>query len=490
MKQHVHEIVVGRTIFPDGDGGGHPVRIRMDGGAITTVDTMTGERPRNDLLAMPALANAHDHGRGLRPLCYGAFDQALETWFTALNIHPPIDPYANAAWAFARMAQSGIGLVVHCHMATNNPKLIDDAAAVCRAARDIGIRLAFVVPMRDRSRLGYFPDDRVLERVAVEDREAVGQRWFSAILPAAEQLAIADEIARRCEGPLVDVLYGPGAPHWCTDEMLSLVADASRRTGRRIHMHCLETRYQREFADAAFPGGLFPFLDRIGFLTDRLTFAHGVYLRPDEMEMIAAARAIVSLNTCSNLRLRSGIAPAAEMHRQGVPLALGIDALGLDDEEDGLRELRLTQLLHAGISFDAGLSSTSLLEAALQAGARAVTGQPHHGMLSPGAPADIAILDYASLARDIMPGMISDRDVVLSRATKRYVHSLIVDGIEIMRDGKVRGIDQTAIEEEVVSQAMSVAKVYADGKPLVERLQATLRQCYLEGLHQTKNDCC
>jgi cytosine/adenosine deaminase-related metal-dependent hydrolase len=490
MKQHVPEIVVGRTIFPDGDDSVHPVRIRISSGVIAAVDAMTGEGARNDLLAMPALANAHDHGRGLRPLCYGACDQALETWFAALNIHPPIDPYANAAWAFARMAQSGIGLVVHCHMVTNNPKLIDDAEAVCRAARDIGIRLAFVVPMRDRSRLGYFPDDRVLERVAAADQEAVRQRWFSPILPATEQLAIADEIARRCEGPLVDVLYGPGAPHWCTDNMLSLVADASQRTGRRIHMHCLETRYQREFADAAFPGGLFPFLDGIGFLSDRLTLAHGVYLRPDEMEMIAAAGAIVSLNTCSNLRLRSGVAPAAEMHRHGVSLGLGIDALGLDDEEDGLRELRLTHLLHAGISFDTGLTSTSLLESALKVGARAVTGRPHHGMLFPGAPADIAILDYASLARDIMPGMISDRDLVLARAAKRYVHSLIVDGVEIMRDGKVHGIDQAAVEGEVISQAMSVAKVYAEGRPLVERLQATLRQCYLEGLHQTQGGCC
>src|SRR6202034_337612 len=152
------------------------------------------------------------------------------------------------------------------------------------------------------------------------------------------------------------------------------------------------------------------------------------------------AGAVSSLNTCSNLRLRSGVAPAAEMHRHGVLLGLGIDALGLDDEEDGLRELRLTHLLHAGVSFDAGLSSTSLLEAALKAGARAVTGLLHHGRLSPGAPADITILDYASMARDIMPGMISDRDLVLSRATKRYVHSLIVDGVEIMREGKVHGI--------------------------------------------------
>jgi cytosine/adenosine deaminase-related metal-dependent hydrolase len=482
MKQPVSDIIVERTIAPDGDSA-RPVRLRFADGKIAKVDGAV-QSPPNGRLAMPALANAHDHGRGLRPLCYGAFDQALETWFTALNIHPPIDPYANAAWAFARMARSGIGLVVHCHMAVNEPKLIGAAEAVCRAARDIGIRLAFVVPMRDRSRLGYFPDDRVLERVAPADRDAVRARWFSPLLPAAEQLAIADEIARRCDGPLVDVLYGPASPHWCTNEMLELVADASHRTGRRIHMHCLETRYQREFADAAFPEGLFPYLDKIGFLSERLTLAHGVYLRPDEMAMIADANAIVSLNACSNLRLRSGIAPAPAMQRHGVPLGVGIDALGVDDDEDGFRELRLTHLLHAGVSFDIGLRVSDLWQAACRTGARAVTGRSDHGLLAPGVSADIAVLDYAALSRDVMPGILPDRELVLGRATRQHVRSLIIDGVEIMRDGRSLGIDQDALETEVIGQAMAVAERYADAKPLVERLQAVLRQCYLDNLHR------
>ena len=482
MKQPASDIAVGRTIAPGGDSAS-PVRFRLADGKIAAVEDAASEAA-NGLIALPALANAHDHGRGLRPLCYGAFDQALETWFTALNIHPPVDPYANAAWAFARMAQSGIGLVVHCHMAVNEPKLIDAAEAVCRAASDIGIRLAFVVPMRDRSRLGYFPDESVLDRVVPADRDAVRARWYSPLLPATEQLAIAEEIARRCGGPLVDVLYGPASPHWCSNEMLELVADASQRTGRRIHMHCLETRYQREFADAAFPEGLFPYLDKIGLLSDRLTLAHGVYLRPDEMEMIAGVNAIVSLNACSNLRLRSGIAPGPEMGRHNVPLGIGIDALGVDDEEDGFRELRLTHLLHAGVSFDAGLSVAALWEAACRTGARAVTGRADHGLLAPGAPADIAVLDYAAMARDVMPGMVSDRELVLNRATRRHVRSLVVAGEEIARDGKVLGLDQDALEADVIGQAMAVAQKYADAKPLIERLQAVLRQCYLDGLHR------
>jgi cytosine/adenosine deaminase-related metal-dependent hydrolase len=196
-KRPVSTLVAERSIGVLTD---HPsIRISItEDGCIGAVEPDQPGGQGRDLLVMRALANAHDHGRGLRPLCYGAFDQLLETWFTALNVHPPIDPYLNAAWAFARMAKSGIGLVVHCHMAANNWTLIDHAAAVCRAAEDIGIRLAFVVPMRDRYRLGYFPDDAVLDRLPPEYREQVRRRWLADVLPPQEQLQIADEIARRC----------------------------------------------------------------------------------------------------------------------------------------------------------------------------------------------------------------------------------------------------------------------------------------------------
>jgi cytosine/adenosine deaminase-related metal-dependent hydrolase len=468
---------------PDRVGDG-PVEIALQDGVISAVSPLPPDDPGPDLFAMPALANAHDHGRGLRPLGYGAVDQALETWFTALNIHPPIDPYVNAACAFARMARSGIGLAVHCHMGTASPKLIEDAVAVCRAAEDVGIRLAFVVPMRDRVRLGYVADETVLARVPAAHRDAVRARWIGVMLPAEEQLAIADEIARRCTSPLVDVLYGPAAAHWCTDRLMALVAEASARTGRRVHVHCLETRYQREFADAAFPDGLFPFMRRIGLLSDRLTLAHGVYLRPDEMDMIATSGAIVSLNTCSNLRLRSGIAPAPLMARHNVKLAVGIDALGLDDEEDGLRELRLTHLMHAGVGFETGLGQATLFQAALGHGARAVTGRANHGALAPGMAADIMLLDFAALARDVMPGVTPDVDVVLARATGRHVASLVVAGREIVRQGRVLGVDLPALEATLIEQTMAAAADYRAARPLVEILQETLRGCYRDGLHR------
>jgi len=76
-------------------------------------------------------------------------------------------------------------------------------------------------------------------------------------------------------------------------------------------MHLFETQAQREWADAVYPEGLVCRLDEIGFLSPRLTVAHGVWLKEDECALLAERGVTVSVNTSSNLRLRSGIAPVA-----------------------------------------------------------------------------------------------------------------------------------------------------------------------------------
>ena len=124
-------------------------------------------------------------------------------------------------------------------------------------------------------------------------------------------------------------------------------------------------------------------LDDIGFLSDRLTVAHGVWLTHPECERMAERGVIVSVNTSSNLRLRSGIAPVARFIETGMAMGLGIDTLALDDDDDAFRELRLTYRLHAGTSFDEVLTPDRLFEASMCTGACAVTGLTTSGRLLP-----------------------------------------------------------------------------------------------------------
>ena len=176
---------------------------------------------------------------------------------------------------------------------------------------------------------------------------------FLAPMPSAEeQVARVEAIAAAVESAAFCVQFGPNGPQWCSDALLAAIAEASRRTGRRVHMHLLETRYQRAFADREYPEGVVARLMALGLLTPRLTLAHCVYARPDELDAIAASGAVIATNPSSNLHLRSGVAPISEAMRRGCRVALGVDASAFDEDDDILREMRLGHFLHGGWGFE------------------------------------------------------------------------------------------------------------------------------------------
>jgi cytosine/adenosine deaminase-related metal-dependent hydrolase len=74
-------------------------------------------------------------------------------------------------------------------------------------------------------------------------------------------------------------------------------------------VHLLETRYQRAWMDAEYPGGVVKHLDSIALLSPRLSLAHCVGARP---ELPAERGATIVIINSSNQHLRSGIAPVAQ----------------------------------------------------------------------------------------------------------------------------------------------------------------------------------
>jgi cytosine/adenosine deaminase-related metal-dependent hydrolase len=357
------------------DAAGHwqaaPGRLSHSDGVIADV---TPAGAASDTLILPALSNAHDHGRGLRTVAFGAGDDALEVWIAALGREPATDPYLRAAVAFARMAEAGIATLNHCHNTADPERLVEEAEAVSRAARDVGVRVAFAVPVSGRNPLTYGDPAPLFDRLPPGQADALRTRPRSGPTPA-EQFAMVEEIA-GFEHEFFHVQYGPVGPQWVDDALLARIAEASATAGRRVHMHLFETAYQKEWASAAYPAGLLTHLDAIGLLSERLTVAHGVHLDEADCALLAARGVHVSVNTSSNLRLRSGLPPVERFLRHGVRFGLGLDGMAFDDDEDALRELRVAWRLARGWGAEEVLSLDRLLDAALIDGRKAILG-PH-----------------------------------------------------------------------------------------------------------------
>jgi cytosine/adenosine deaminase-related metal-dependent hydrolase len=454
-----------------------PTEIHVTDGRIDRLESISIDcltQYERDSIILPAFCNAHDHGRGLRTISMGTQDDHLELWMHDLRRQPVVDLYIDAAVAFSRMVRSGICATNHCHTPKNGIAMVDEAKAVRQAATDIGFRVAFALPFFDHNTLTYDDPEAFLAQMPPDDRDALCMQ-LNRIRPAGMNLAFADEIAAM-ENEFFHLQYHPVGPQWTRPETLEAIAEASARTGRLMHMHLLETRAQREWADRTYPTGLIPFLDQLGLLTPRLTVAHGVWLRPDECILLAERGVTVALNLSSNLRLRSGLPPIAAMHAVGMNLAIGLDGMSFDDDEDMAKELRLLWRIGQLEPSEKGFEGPAdLFKAALETGRRTVLGVDGGGRIVAGAPADFIVVDGGTIMRDFVDVPLDPIIPILSRMTKSHILETIIAGKRIMANGRCLSIDDHALEIELIAQARASAHANPANSGFISRLKARVK---------------
>jgi cytosine/adenosine deaminase-related metal-dependent hydrolase len=423
------------------------VVLRHDNGIITSVSEAAGPAAGPRSFVLPAFVNAHDHARAPTS-SFGALGMPLESWILRSTLGTPVDPYLTAASALARSARAGCAaMMVHYTRPSGTMPLVEEARAIARAASDVGIRIAFALAVRDQNPVVYGDSEPVLSSLSGDHRKTIEELFVRAPMSPKAYIELTDAIASAIAGPKIDVQLGPAGVQWCSKPLLEAVAENSAQTGRRIHMHLLETIYQRVWADEHFPQGIVRYLGDIGFLSERLTLAHCIHARPDEIDLIAASGARIVTNFSSNMHLRSGLAPIAAAHQCGCAIAVGVDGLALDEDDDVLREMRLVQMMHGGLGFKRTWTCPEFFGLAVRNGRRA-TGAPGTGELVTGAPADFVTVDLDRLDRDqILP--VDPLDLLFARGNASLLRDVVVDGRPIVSEGRCLGVDLPAIENEL-----------------------------------------
>jgi 5-methylthioadenosine/S-adenosylhomocysteine deaminase len=465
-------MVRGRAVITGVDDRGEPGVV--DDGAVYYVDGVIVDvgryadlaaryRPDDvigsrDHLVMPGLVNGHHHV-GVTPFQLGSPDHPLELWLAARVAARDVDPYLDTLYSAFEMIESGITTVQHLHGSRWGPVSAwpARAARVLEAYRDIGMRVSYAFMMRDQNHLVYGPNEEFV-RTLPPDVGATTAAWLADIqLPfddfARDLFEALYEACGRNQAERVRIWLAPANLHWCSDALLVRVKDLARRRGVGIHLHLLETVYQKLYARRRFGTSAVRHLDELGFLGPEVTLGHAVWVTEDDLDAIGHTATAVCHNPSSNLRLKSGIAPVNARLERGRRVAIGIDEAGINDDRDMLQELRVALRLHRGPGIArAAPTSAQIFRMATEHGAHATGYGGRLGALAPGRAADFAVVSLRNIAEPYLDAEVAILDALVHRGRSIDVETVVIGGEVVMRDRQF-----TRLEKQEILRALQTS---------------------------------
>jgi len=409
-----------------------------------------------DHVVAPGFVNGHHHV-GLTPFQLGSPDYALEQWFASRMAARAVDPYLDTLYSAFEMLESGITTVQHLHGSRIGPaaRVIEVADRILKAYEDIGMRVSYSYALRDQNRLAYEADEAFAARFAPPVSDRLLAYLHAQSIPVEDHHGIFTDLWERCGRNTRErarIQLAPANLHWCSDESLKALRDWSAKYRVGMHMHLVETAYQKEYARRRTGRTAFQHLVNLGVAGPQLTLGHGVWLSEEDIDLIAGTGTMICHNASSNLRLRSGVGPLNHWAARGVRVALGLDEAGINDDRDMLQEMRLVLRLHRVPGMDDAVPTCSqVLRMATEDGAATTPYAGRIGTLESGKAADIVLYSWRQIAHPYLDPDTAVVDAVVHRAKTSGVALVMVAGEVVLRDGRFTRLDKEAALEELAA---------------------------------------
>ena len=146
----------------------------------------------------------------------------------------------------------------------------------------------------------------------------------------AENLRFAkavDAARARGEDPLVEAAIGAHAPFTVDDKTLADLAGVCKSTGRGLHIHVAEDKFDAVDSRYRFGKDIAVRLDEAGLLGPKTILGHGLYLSRDEVDLVNERDCFLAHNARSNMNNNVGYNSQLPLYRNAV---LGTDGIGSD----------------------------------------------------------------------------------------------------------------------------------------------------------------
>lgn len=240
---------------------------------------------------------------------------------------------------------------------------------------------------------------------------------------------------------LVEAHIGAHAPFTVPDAGLAMLSEAVKVTGRGLHIHAAEDRYDVSHSHHHYGKDLLARLAEYDLIDSKTLIAHGLYLSADDIALLNDKDGFLVHNARSNMNNHVGYNHQLTGIRN---LALGTDGIGSDMFE----EMKFAFFKHR----DAGGPLWPDSFARALTNGNALLSRNFHakfGRLEAGYKADLTLCDYAS-PTPLLPENVAGH--IAFGLGSSSVHSVMVNGVMVYEDR------QFAFDcEPIYAQARKVA---------------------------------
>jgi len=232
-----------------------------------------------------------------------------------------------------------------------------------------------------------------------------------------------------------------------SEEFLKFYSDLAKKNNMRIHIHACETQKEIDDCQKAHHCTPIEYLEKLGLLTDKTILAHSVHLTEKDMDIIKKYDCKVAHCPISNFKLKSGMMAFKKLHQKGITVTLGTDGSASNNSLSILQEMKVCALNAKTQAKDSKAGSAEdILKAATVNGAKAFGIDA--GEIKEGKLADFILFDLNHYL--FLPNYNLISNIVYS-AQNDCVTDVFCDGVQLMKDRKVKDEDKICEEFKTVS---------------------------------------
>lgn len=284
-------------------------------------------------------------------------------------------------------------------------------------------------------------------RSAIDEAVALYRRWHGK------------------EDDRIRVSYAPRFVISCTEKLLLEVTRLAQEQDAIIHTHASENLKEIQLVKKLVSCENVEYLHQLGLTSPNLVLAHCIWLKPNEMDILARTKTHVVHCPSSNMKLASGLARVPEMLSRGINVALGADGAPCNNNLNMFGEMRLAALLHKPGAGPKAMRAQQVLDMATRGGAKALGWFDEIGSIEVGKKADLVALNLSrpenfvpapAIGKKLDPEAIASSIVYSSQPS--HVEMTMVDGRILYRGGKVATIPTAPLLKRVAQAQLQIAR--------------------------------